>query len=116
MKRKSIGIVFLVGLLAFASINVLAGTTSASATAKAGDDCGQISKKEGQNTGAMEVTSVKVNGKELTKGVDYTVENDKSTRPKIKFKKPLAKDDKVDVSLKTGLEVRDNVNLTLSDC
>lgn len=95
---------------------VFAGTASASATAKAGDDCGQVSKKEGQNTGAMVVDKVSVNGKTLTKGVDYTVENDKSTRPKIKFKNGLAKDDKVRVLLTTGKTGHFDVNLTLSDC
>jgi hypothetical protein len=64
----------------------------------------------------MVVDKVSVNGKTLTKGVDYTVENDKSTRPKIKFKNGLAKDDKVRVLLTTGKTGHFDVNLTLSDC
>ncbi len=118
MNKKSISIVLLVGLLvlAFTPINVLAGTASASATAKAGDDCGEIEKREGQNTGAMNIGMVKVNGKELKKGIDYTVENDGSTRPKIKFKTPLAKDDSVSVTLSTVKRGDFTVNLTLSNC
>ncbi|HMS39467.1 MAG TPA: hypothetical protein PKE69_04520 [Pyrinomonadaceae bacterium] len=118
MNRKSISIVLLVGLLVlvFAPINVLAGTASASATAKAGDDCGEIEKKEGQNTGAMTVGKVFVGDKELKEGVDYTVENNGSTRPKIKFKTPLADKAKVKVTLTTGKRGDFTVNLTLSNC
>jgi hypothetical protein len=118
MKKRTLSLAFIFGLLicAFGLQSALAGTASASATAKAGDDCGEVSKKSGQNTGAMTVDSVTVNGTTLKKDVDYTVENDGSTRPKIKFKNPLAKGDKVDVTLTTGKTGHFDVNLTLSDC
>lgn len=117
MNRKSISIVLLIGLLTlvFAPVNVFASAT-ASADAKGGEDCGDIEKRSGQNTGALEVIEVKVNGLPLEKGVDYTVENNKSTRPKIKFVNPLLNGDKVKVTLSTGKRGNWDVVLTLSDC
>jgi hypothetical protein len=118
MKRKSISIVLLVVLLVMAPVNVLAGTASASANsgANGGQDCGKISKRSGQNTGAMTVGTVTVNGRTLTKGQDYHVENDGSTRPVIKFTNPLPANAQVNVSLSTKLTGTFNVNLALTNC
>ena len=52
--------------------------------------------------GFSEVDTVTVNGTPLTVGTDYTVENNKRTRPVIKFKNPLAAKANVEVTLKTG--------------
>ncbi len=114
--KKIISISLLLGLLLFAPINVLAGTASGSAEAKGGEDCAKISKKDRQNTGAMEVNTVTVNGTPLTLGTDYTVENNNSTRPVIKFKNPLTAKANVEVTLKTGKPGTFDAVVTLTNC
>ncbi len=119
--KKFINTALLLGLIVFVigTINVLAGTASASATASnaGGEDCGKISKKKGQNTGAMTVGTVTVNGgPPLTLGTDYVVENNGSTRPVIKFTSPLPANANVNVTLSTKLGGRFDVILTLTKC
>ena len=122
MKKKFIGSVLLVGffVLIFAPINVLAGTASASANAgrKGGQNCGKISKKSRQDTGAMTVTEVKVNGTILTAGRDYNIKagTSGSTRPIIEFTNPLAANADVSVTLDTVLAGTFTVNLELTTC
>lgn len=121
MKTRFIGTALLFCLCAvvlFAPTTVFAGTASASDTAQEGENCGQISKKSNQTTGILTVETVSVNGTPLKEGkdADYTVEGNGTTKPKIKFNKALAKDDKVDVTLTSGKKGHFDVNLTLSKC
>ena len=117
MKRNVIKNMLLLGLFVFVigSISIYAGTATATATAEAGNKCGDISKKRNQNTGAMEVLDVEVNGTPLRKAA-YIVTNNGSTRPKIEFVTPLAAGDVVKVTLSTGKKGTYEVNLDLHNC
>ena len=118
MTKRLSGVVLLIGLLGLVFVPTTAfASASASAVAKGGEDCGEISKQHDQNPGAMTVLSVTVNGGDpLKKGVDYTVTNDGSSQPKINFTNALVAKDKVDVKLTTIKRRNFVVNLTLSDC
>ena len=94
----------LTALIVVLPVNVLAGTASGSAsTGNGGQDCAKISKSGRDDTGAMTVGKVILDGKVLTVNVDYTVRagTDGSTRPVIDFDKPLPGKGKVEVELST---------------
>ncbi len=121
MRKSSFVLAFClaVSVLVLVPLTVHAGTASATASSgRGGQNCGKISKKSRQNTGAMTVQGVKVNGTSLVEGRDYKVRagTNGSTRPVIEFTNPLPANANVAVSLDTILDGSFTVNLELTTC
>lgn len=122
MKNKIMRALLGAGLfiLIAAPLDALAGTATGSSGTGAGggQTCGKISKKSRDNTGAMTVGTVTLNGTAMTLNVDYKVRagTDKSTRPVIEFTNPLPANANVEVKLSTIEAGTFTVNLELEHC
>ncbi len=119
MKRSSFIALMLALLIAALPVNSLAGTASGSAnTGAGGQTCAKVSKRGRDNTGAMTVGNVKLNGTDLKLNVDYKIRagTNGSTRPVIEFTNPLPANAQVVVELSTIQDGTFTVIVELEKC
>lgn len=122
MKRKTFNtlLVTLVLVIMATPLAIFAGTaTGSAATGNGGQDCAKISKRGRDNTGALTVGEVRINGGDpLREGVDYKVRagTNNSTRPVIEFTNPLPANANVSVRLGTGQAGTFTVVVELEKC